>query len=977
MVQKLSSARLILLAATHASDSNVSAFRAVTLSNLHLFRPELILRLLLTFLPESVPSVAYTPFLEEVHSLVNQHDPDHTPTALENLHVDQQPVQQLSEDEAQKRLRKLSLRRLRPQLGDGEKSAILRQAPNQPLTLFLIQRAHAIEEATGLLTVVPELITPFLDASLFLRVWYVSTVLPLLRFDYEYYGVSDPAIDLRTFESFEGAAGVNVLMSRSTVASREGNGDADAVGRDLRGMVGPWTFGSTQRKRRKLDGYPIQGTQADLIGRNQAGNSETTSVRKEEDTTTSEDQLEDWQHTFRWMLTSAVDNFDLAVQVVEGWRGPSDIDTGDVEKSSLLRVNDEIQSHLHLQYCQAALATIYASESDSLESIRGAHRILVQVAEMMGYPMPPELETRVASLPSLERQIGERPIPLEAYNQRNLQFDELLQRQQPLTVPTMQAFALSNLLVHSTFVLNELGFTSTVAQVAKLSFYGDESDASHLVRKILENVSTSSKANESNWIEVRQQLIWLSDWNAKDNSSTDTFTGQGVLRSLSRGKLEHELLRAIGSVGQYGLLRSVYLQPDDSLNPLSYHEVEEVIIELFDDFYANASNGNKTRGSMKKAADLLATFHPIFASSPGFHRASALLSATHSLSFYALTLTPGTPTAPVRIRESKDPLSMIRVVLSQNLGSYTKLDDLVSIASNLVVASPDAFSSTSESSPYVNVNVNFPADEKARVEQAGRLVTGMAIEAALEEDDFETAYSYVVNKLSLALPSQAQAHSSTNTKLQDDTSWRAAYHAGRHHSSASVKGLEHERTRRLEQRMDLLSRALSLGPDAALPDILAAWRRCEEELLTVLQDEAEAEAEADEIADKRLSGVRMSGNQELPGAFSGEQPALLQGQVRRKEVGRANRADGEAPMGLFDVARGAAEAFGRMGQKPQKQGSLPSAEGGELDEEFEDGQERVRKRDMVANAVTGGMARGIGWVLGAAPVSEPEQRENG
>jgi protein transport protein SEC39 len=29
------------------------------------------------------------------------------------------------------------------------------------------------------------------------------------------------------------------------------------------------------------------------------------------------------------------------------------------------------------------------------------------------------------------------------------------------------------------------------------------------------------------------------------------------------------------------------------------------------------------------------------------------------------------------------------------------------------------------------------------------------------------------------------------------------------------------------------------------------------------------------------------------------------------------------------------------------------------------GQQRVRKRDMVASAVEGGLTRGLGWVLGA------------
>jgi hypothetical protein len=44
--------------------------------------------------------------------------------------------------------------------------------------------------------------------------------------------------------------------------------------------------------------------------------------------------------------------------------------------------------------------------------------------------------------------------------------------------------------------------------------------------------------------------------------------------------------------------------------------------------------------------------------------------------------------------------------------------------------------------------------------------------------------------------------------------------------------------------------------------------------------------------------------------------------------------------------------------------SLGSAGSGETE------QQRVRRRDMVANAVSGGLTSGLGWVLGATPVDK-------
>lgn len=82
----------------------------------------------------------------------------------------------------------------------------------------------------------------------------------------------------------------------------------------------------------------------------------------------------------------------------------------------------------------------------------------------------------------------------------------------------------------------------------------------------------------------------------------------------------------------------------------------------------------------------ITTFRPYFKDSAKFAQATALIAATHALSFYSLTLQHGVPFQPVSIRVSQEPLSLIAKVLEQNPRSYTKLDDLVDIALNLVSA---------------------------------------------------------------------------------------------------------------------------------------------------------------------------------------------------------------------------------------------------------------------------------------------------
>lgn len=366
-----------------------------------------------------------------------------------------------------------------------------------------------------------------------------------------------------------------------------------------------------------------------------------------------------------------------------------------------------------------------------------------------------------------------------------------------------------------------------------------------------------------------------------------------------------------------------------------------------------------------------------------FQQANALVAATHALSFYSLTLQHGVPFQPVSIRVSKDPLSLISKVLEQNPRSFDKLDDLVGIARNLVSAGLIENEGTQE----------LNADDLARERKnAERRVAFMAVQQALEEDDFETAYSYIVNRLTpseeiLGIPSNKIEHKrNKSTRNQnkidyDDISWRAAFLAGRYRPQTSTP----PSLRRLEQRTELLSLALLLAPTSALTEILAAWRRCEEETTSLRLSQQQEEAEFDDRADKRLSG----GSSALPGNFtvSGEQPKLILNQKRR-EMGRMSAArsgNDDTPLSMFDLTRSAAKAFSKTAASlqtaPQQRYSDEFSRSKSMEESTgslgsEAGQDRVRKRDVVANAVTGGLASGIGWVLGATPAADPQgQRE--
>jgi hypothetical protein len=372
------------------------------------------------------------------------------------------------------------------------------------------------------------------------------------------------------------------------------------------------------------------------------------------------------------------------------------------------------------------------------------------------------------------------------------------------------------------------------------------------------------------------------------------------------------------------------------------------------------------------------------------------------LSFHSLILQHAVPFQPVSIRVHHDPLSLIEKVLEQNPKAYTQLDNLLTIARNFVAAGLPCVRQESKS----RSRAQSLAPEQATL-LAERRIISHAVTCALQANDFDTAYSYILTHIT---PPSLISSSPTSdmATVDDEISWRAAYNAGKYRSSKPEKESTSLQAQisHLSRRMELLSLALILSPSPDnLPEILAVWRRCDEEL-GVLQARESEEAEQ---WDTRGDQSRLSFNTtSVPGAFGPsdrELDALETAEKRARRshaverVRRKGAHEEEAPMGLFDVARGAARAIrknafplsgqaaasssGSGANKPSSVSDMKMAEAAaagsasgrsssDVGRGGEDGQSaegRVRRRDMVSNIVTGGLASGLGWVLGAQPAN--------
>lgn len=351
-------------------------------------------------------------------------------------------------------------------------------------------------------------------------------------------------------------------------------------------------------------------------------------------------------------------------------------------------------------------------------------------------------------------------------------------------------------------------------------------------------------------------------------------------------------------------------------------------------------------------------------------RIEALLKATHGLSDYKLVLKQGEPFTPVVLRVHHDPISIIDRVLEQNPKSYTSIQDLVDLGRNMVAAGLTVRDKSGHSAIT-------PEMEPEQMLNAEKRITAMCIDAALTQDDFETAYSYVMNRVSALSKSpqvssrKASSGSLLETPAQDDWSWRAALQAGMYRRTARTFRPTHlgntsgnPDIRHLEQRIDCLATALRVAPTATLSEILKSYRRTEEELDAAIKAEQEQENAWDEAADNI---------QPMPGGFNTAAPPNVTG---GRQPGARHVAD-EAPMSLFDLSRASMRSaqrnFTSLSNFNLTTQSRPADTGSQSGGEAGAEQQRQRKRDQLRDVAVGGLTAGVGWLIGAQPAQRSQE----
>ncbi|KAI3396120.1 hypothetical protein diail_451 [Diaporthe ilicicola] len=927
MTSVLSAPKIVLLAAHLAAKADLDSLSFVAAQHGSVLRKELLLRILLTYLPETLKSEEYVSFIDETEK--------EEYVTHEHWDVDISSVEHLSEEDAVKKVRKLHLQKLSWPQAPAE-------AEDDPLTLFLLRRSHNVDEEAGLLTQLPDLLVPFLDHSPCIRTWTISVLLPLLRRNYEYYPNDSVPVTLSAFEHLSDDAAVDLLLSQT--GQREE--DLSYIARDLRSLLGPWLY--SERRWTIKNQAEAQAEDADEDGLICPG----------------------WEQMLIWLTAHASSStWRVAVEAIDHWHSPEDVDLGGYGQMWL---NEDKQQYMELRYARAAMASAYLISEATTDALTGAYTIVAEVAKLLDDPLPP-LQTAASNLTPVP-DLGSTNI-MFAKNVTHLR-NNLLDESNVLTKPSKLATTLLSALVVSAFLATRAGSPCTLRRAGELALLQDEREQKTEALKLIHAVSENGpNAGDRFWLKARNEILWLRDWGAEEDSDPDEDQHCcGIFGRVSREFLEVEILKALLAHARYPLAKSLY--EDAAEQPLPKNVLQDTIYAAAMSAYDNASNPNRTRGGVKKCSDILHAFpQTIERSSVATQRIEALLKATHALSDYRLVLKQGEPFTPVVLRVHQDPISIVGRVLEQNRKSYTNIQDLVELGRNMVVAGL----TVRDKSGHCSLT---PELEPQEILSTERRTTAMCIDAALTEDDFETAYSYVVNRVAaLGSPPQSLSRKASNGSLvnkaatasaqRDDWSWRAALQAGKYRRTSRTVRPTHLGTasgnpdiRHLEQRIECLATALRVAPAATLPEILNTYRRTEEELDTAVNAEHEQENAWDEAADM----------QTMPGGFSAP-PRSATAPARQS----SRQTVEEAPMSLFDLSRASMRsaqrnltALSNFNTTTQGRG-FDAPQTGE--ESTEQQQQRARKRDQLRDAAVGGLTAGVGWLIGAQPATRGPERE--
>ncbi|KAF9270082.1 hypothetical protein L218DRAFT_848996 [Marasmius fiardii PR-910] len=415
----------------------------------------------------------------------------------------------------------------------------------------------------------------------------------------------------------------------------------------------------------------------------------------------------------------------------------------------------------------------------------------------------------------------------------------------------------------------------------------------------------------------RDQLNTLEDWKwlledmLKLSAKADNKLG-GAFCLLPQDEVSRIYLSGLLSTGRFDIARNL-LQSRKSRLTLDGDTIEEICLLCSREFYDNASSGNYNFGEMKLAYDCLG----VPPSSDRLEREKEFIEATSRLTSFNIASRPGIPISPIEIRLTKDRLSLVSQVLSNNSDAYKHTEVILDLVRKL----------------------GFKDDVVAEVK-----ALAMLADTALQAEDFTRSYETSRRMIDLVLNLRASSMGMNDPQILEasDICWIACFQLGRQ--------TEFEDT---SKKLSLLGRAVEICPADKLHDLLTAWRRLENDDIDAregrLAEGHGATADSDDsrkraVALLNLPETAASTLQERLKSFHMPSPPLLNTPDAAALASRTFKSVAAS----FPFSRGRSQFSHESGSDRSRSGSRRPG----------DGQDVSAQASRV-------LSKGIGWLIGA------------
>ena len=187
------------------------------------------------------------------------------------------------------------------------------------------------------------------------------------------------------------------------------------------------------------------------------------------------------------------------------------------------------------------------------------------------------------------------------------------------------------------------------------------------------------------------------------------------------------------------------------------------------------------------------------------------IEATSRIYSFNVTSRPGIPISPIEIRLTKDRLSLVSRVLSSNNEAYKHTEVILDLVRKL----------------------GFKGDSTAEIK-----TLGMISDVALQNEDFDRAYK--IDRQIVDFVTELKGGGVDIEPEIREVCWVACYQLGRQPEFEDI-----------QKRLYLLGYALQLCPPDRIVDILAAWRRVDQEDLETRTEELSNTKPFSSRADRR------------------------------------------------------------------------------------------------------------------------------